>query len=181
MWTLAIGFGVVSLFAGADVFITTLSDRGVPAETITVCRATGVPQHPYQAANVEIATDGSLPRDVDPARDVVPPYSYGGTNYPGVNWSSQGQAVWYAGCVTSNALAVSVTAPAQPALLAPDAATVKRLTRTTAGALVLIGVLMIALGAIAASRKSEERPRVAVSSDLSSYRRPVIRPHDSRQ
>ncbi|HET7338914.1 MAG TPA: hypothetical protein VFK22_05150 [Candidatus Dormibacteraeota bacterium] len=196
VWMLAMASGVAALFAGADLFITTWSDRGVPAMTITICRATDVPQHPYQAANVRIAPDGSLPRDVDPARDVVPPYSYSGTDYAGVNWSSQGQTLWYAGCqATGKSLAVSVTAPtpstaalsdgpgtSQPLVdLPPQAAVLHGGTRAVAAGVMLIGVLMIGVGAIAASARRERRHVVALSSDLSTYRKTAIRPHDSRQ
>jgi hypothetical protein len=191
---LLIACGLVSFLAGADILVTTWSDRGVPDQTITVCRATDVANRPYQAANVRIAPDGSLPRDVDPMRDVVPPYSYGGTDYPGANWSSQGQAVWYAGCqATGNSLQAAESAPATPAAAPPQSQTrqpilgvwpqavvVQGAVRVVAAWVMVIGILMIGVAGIGVPPESEPPP-VRVSSDLYMSSKPRIRPRRSGQ
>ena len=193
--TFLIVCGLASFVAGADMLITTWSDRGVPAETITICQATDVAKHPYQATNIRIATDGTLPPDVDPLRDVVPPYSYRGVNYPGVNWSAQGQAVWYAGCQGSRiSLAAAPSPPVtstggpppqavtpQPVVgLWPQAVVTQTAVRALAASIMLIGVLMIAAASVGTPREFE--PSLArVSSDLSTYSRPRIRPRRSGQ
>lgn len=192
---LVVACGLVSFLAGADVLITTWSDRGVPAQTVTVCHATDAAKHPYQAATVRIATNGSLPADVDPSRDVVPPYSYRGINYPGVNWSAQGRAVWYAGCqATANAVAAlqsvpptsvatppsRATAP-QPILgLWPQAVSLQDGIRAMAVAIMAIALLMIAAAGIGSPPEFERSP-VRVSSDLSRSSKPLIRPRRSGQ
>ncbi|HET9781767.1 MAG TPA: hypothetical protein VFR33_08310 [Candidatus Dormibacteraeota bacterium] len=195
MRNLLILCGLASFLAGADVLITTWSDRGVPAQTVTVCQATDVAKHPYQAATVRIATNGSLPADVDPARDVVPPYSYRGINYPGVNWSAQGRAVWYAGCqATGNAVAAvqgapptSVAAPPspppapQPVLgLWPQAVFLQDGIRAMALGIMAIALLMIAAAGIG-SPPEFEPSLVRVSSDLSRSSKPLVRPRRSGQ
>jgi len=190
--TLLIAIGVVSLFAGADIFVTTWTERVAPAQTVTVCRSTGVPAHPYQASNIQIAPDGSLPPDLDPSRDVVPPYTYNGTNYPGTNWSGQGQAVWYAGCQpASKSLAVSQTSQAAPSTvlplpqpasqlplgLRPGPRLVQAAIRVAGAFVVFIGLAMIGVGR---SSPRPVRPYLPVSSDLSMYLKPRPRPRRPR-
>lgn len=189
--TLLITAGVISLLAGADVFVTTWSNRGAPGQTITVCQATGVPAHPYQPVTVRVAPDGSLPKGFDPTQDVVPPYASSGRNYPGTNWSSQGQALWYAGCRSAGgSLSLSQTSPPAPATVAPQpqagsqlpfglrptADLVQPLIRVIAAYLMFMGVVMIAAGALHPSIPPVRR-RLLVSSDLSRYAKPLVRPH----
>ena len=191
----SIALGVVALFAGADIFITTWTDRGViPAETITVCRATNIQSRPYRASNVQIAPDGSLPNDVDPSRDVVPPYTYNGTRYPGANWSSRGQALWYAGCQSpSGAVAVSQNSapgfdegvmPQQaagqlPFGLRPGPDLLQTAIRVGAAVVMFVGLAMIGVGALRSSPRPV-RPYLPVSSDLSMYAKPRRRPRAPR-
>lgn len=190
--TLLIGCGLASFLAGGDILVSTWSDRGVPDQTITVCRATDVANRPYQAANVRIAPDGTLPRELDLTRDVVPPYTYDGINYAGANWSSQGQAVWYAGCQAtgtsmpaaesppSTAAAAPRQIPAgQPVLgLWPRAAIAQAAIRVVAAWVMVFGVLMIGAAGIGVPPEFEPSP-VRVSSDLYTCSRPRIRPHDT--
>jgi hypothetical protein len=195
--TLLIACGITSFLAGGDILISTWSDRGVPDQTITVCRATDVASHPYHAVDVRIAPGGTLPRELDLTRDVVPPYTYGGINYAGVNWSSRGQAVWYAGCQgpgssmpaadsppvsAAKSLPSAVTprqaqAP-QPVLGPwPRAAIANAAIRLVAASIMVFGLLIV--GAAGISVPPEPEPlSVPVSSDLYMYSRPRIRPRN---
>lgn len=166
---------MASVLIGLDVLIGSLTDRQIPIETLTVCRATGIPSRPYQPADATVAPDGSLAGSVDLSQDVVPPYSYLGKSYPGANWGAYGQAVWYAGCQTSTSKqAPTIQAPASPEQAtvplrggmrpAPDPA--RDPIRILAGSLVVAGLLMIALGSVRHSRR-RHRPTIDVSSDLS--------------
>lgn len=173
--TLLVGLGVMSVLIGLDVFIGSLTERQVPIETLTICRATGIPTRPYQPADATVAPDGSLAGTVDLSQDVVPPYSYLGKSYPGANWGAYGQAVWYAGCqalTPRQALSIPATAsPAQAAVLpqggmrpAPDPD--RDAIQILAGSLVVAGLLMIAFGGIRVSPRRRRRT-VGLSSDLS--------------
>jgi hypothetical protein len=173
--TLLIGFGVMSVLIGLDVFIGSLTERQVPIETLTICRATGIPTRPYQPVDATVAPDGSLAGTVDLSQDVVPPYSYLGKSYPGANWGAYGQAIWYAGCQDSTAKQappiLATASPAQAAVLpqggmrpAPDPA--RGAIQILAGVLIVAGLLMIAFGGIRVSPR-RHRPTVDLSSDLS--------------
>jgi hypothetical protein len=173
--TLLIGLGVASVLIGLDVFIGSLTERQIPIETLTICRATGIPSRPYQPVDATVAADGSLAGTVDPYQDVVPPYSYLGKSYPGANWGAYGQAIWYAGCQSST----SKQAPPIPAPASPDQAAVlpqvgmrpapdpsRDAIRILAGSVIVAGFVMIALGSVRHSRR-RHRPTIDVSSDLS--------------
>jgi len=177
--------------------ISTWSDRGVPAQTITVCRATDVASRPYHAVDVRIAPGGALPRELDLTRDVVPPYTYGGINYAGVNWSSRGQALWYAGCQGSGSSMPAAGSPPvsaakslpsavaprqaqtpQPVLgLWPRAAIAKATIRLVAAWIMVFGLLMVGAAGIGVPPGLEPLS-VPVSSDLYMYSRPRIRPRN---
>jgi len=115
--TLLVVSGVVALLVGVDTYITSLTNRLAPFETLTICQATGLDGHPYQPVDVEIAPDGTI-RNIDQSRDIVPPYSYGGRGHGGANWTTDGQAVWYTGCQAGSSLS---SAP-PPAVAAPVSA-----------------------------------------------------------
>jgi hypothetical protein len=195
--TLLIACGLISFLAGGDILISTWSDRGVPAQTITVCRATDIGSPPYHAVDVRIAPDGTLPRELDLTRDVVPPYTHGGINYAGVNWSSRGQAVWYAGCqgagssmpaAASPPLSVATNLPSavaprqaqapQPVLgLWPRAVIAKAAIRLVAAWIMVVGLLMVGAAGIGVPHEPEPLS-VPVSSDLYTYSRPRLRPRN---
>jgi hypothetical protein len=173
--TLLIGLGVTSVLIGLDVYIGSLTERQVPIETLTICRATGVPTHPYQPVDATVAPDGSIAGTVDLSQDVVPPYSYLGKGYPGANWTAHGQAIWYAGCQASTSKQGStipaIASPGQAAVLpqvrmrpAPDPE--HDATQILAGSLMVAGLVMIAFGAIRHSPR-RRRPTIELSSDLS--------------
>jgi hypothetical protein len=68
---------------------------------LTICHATGSETNPFviitpAKAGVVNGHDGDWHQD---ARDIIPPFTWNDTPYPGLNWDAAGQATWNNGCV----------------------------------------------------------------------------------
>jgi len=72
---------------------------------VTICHSTSSKNNPYitnsPSANGDVSGhddhDGGV-FPTDPWGDIIPPFAYDGGNYPGKNWTTQGQAIWNNGC-----------------------------------------------------------------------------------
>lgn len=74
----------------------------------TICHATSSHSNPYTQESPNIQNDGSLSGGhlnhtgpVFPASnwgDIIPPYTHGNFSYPGLNWTTAGQAIWNNDC-----------------------------------------------------------------------------------
>jgi hypothetical protein len=102
-------------------------------ETITICHATGSNTNPYVTHNP--AKDGDVSGHADHTGpiwfdgitvawgDIIPPFTFDGGSFPGLNWDAYGQATYNAGCVptlppTTLAPQVVTTTTGAPAVAA---------------------------------------------------------------
>jgi hypothetical protein len=130
---------------GAFAFLGVDTQAGaVPQDKVTICHATSSVSHPYVQETVDIndvvhpdgtpTGHGTHLGPVYPDAkwgDVIPPFDYsngtGGTStYGGLNWGSDGQAIWNAGC-----LVVFVELPPETTTTTPPGSTTT--TTTTPG------------------------------------------------
>ena len=77
---------------------------------VTLCHATSTGSNSYEAIDVSINSvenaisvhgHGDHKGPIFPADnwgDIIPPFDYGSSHYPGMNWTDTGQAIWGAGC-----------------------------------------------------------------------------------
>lgn len=71
----------------------------VEPQRVTICHATASNTNPYVEETVDVASSGELQGGHnDHPADIIPPYSYDGGSYPGLNFDAQGQAILDAGC-----------------------------------------------------------------------------------
>ena len=73
-----------------------------PSHKVTICHATppDTAEQGYNSIEVDVAAAGgqmSGHQDQHNA-DIIPPWSYGGTDFAGKNWDGAGQGIFYAGC-----------------------------------------------------------------------------------
>lgn len=131
-----IGLGVLLTL----VCVLATPAAATPQNKVTICHATSSVNNPYvqntvnENAIVKPNGHGTHTGPVFPQRgwgDIIPSYEYnndhGGTSiYPGLNWTTDGQAVWNAGCL------VVITEPPVP----PETTTTTsqpEVTTTTSG------------------------------------------------
>ncbi len=83
---------------------------GGPVGQVTICHATGSASNPYVV--IHPATPAVLRAHLDhhDGADIVPPFTFKGTSYPGQNWTAEGAAIAANGCLA----ATTPPAPAPP-------------------------------------------------------------------
>lgn len=123
-----------------------------PGNKVTICHATSSQTNPY--VQIKVNANGSVSGHSGHSNDIIPPFTYNDNgsnkNFPGLNWTTHGQAIYNNNCVdpgggqgggggsqtinnTVNNLSTNVTTtsgtPAGPAALgaaAPQVQTVPR-------------------------------------------------------
>lgn len=130
---------VLGLLAMLAVFLPA-SAHGAPGEhKVTLCHATHSPTNAYVEITVDYHSvikaghgdhtgpvfDPSLAKDVAWG-DIIPPFQLGGENYPGLNWTAAGQAIFAAGCVVPD-----VAPTTTPTTNAPTTTTTTEAPMTT--------------------------------------------------
>lgn len=109
-----IGFGVAltaaTLFGFASLFVTSASAATPGNEPVTFCHRSASVSNPYVALTTDAdsiisqghgAHTGPIFPQTGPDGfwgDIIPPFSYSGGYFPGLNWNSEGQAVVNADC-----------------------------------------------------------------------------------
>lgn len=99
-----------SLPQDGDITNTVTESTCGPSQ-VTICHATNSNTHPYTYETPNIQNDGSLDGGhlnhtgpVYPTAnwgDIIPPYNHGNFHYAGLNWTTQGQAIWDDDCEVS--------------------------------------------------------------------------------
>lgn len=126
------GIAIGALFLGLGFAVPA---SAAPADKVTICHRTAAVDNPYveltTSANAIInAGHGSHTGPVFPATsdgawgDVIPPFDYSGGRFPGLNWTTEGQAVVNAGCkvdLTPEPLepTTTTTRPSEPTTTRP--------------------------------------------------------------
>lgn len=97
-------YKIEAFLAGALVATVTFTDSAKQA----ICHATSSNTNPYVEESPNIQNDGSLAGGhlnhlggIYPATnwgDIIPPYNQGNFHYPGMNWTSEGQAIFNNNC-----------------------------------------------------------------------------------
>ena len=121
---------IPGLIGVALVAPTVVATPPAPDHKVTICHRTNSNTNPYLVITVDIASAGHLHGGHDTQHlgpiwdptlkarkiewgDIIPPYSYGAFSYPGLNWTSQGQAIWANDCRVP-APSSSPTSPTSP-------------------------------------------------------------------
>jgi hypothetical protein len=115
LFVLGLG-GMLALAAALTVFPSAVMATQPTGHKVDICHATDSDTNPYVAENVDIASAGypdgatghaghtgpvwsaGLKADKIKWGDIIPPYTYDDFSFPGLNWSTEGQAIWNAGC-----------------------------------------------------------------------------------
>lgn len=134
---------VTGMVGGATLVPAVFATPPAPDHKVTICHRTNSNTNPYVVITVDIASAGHLHGGHDTQHlgpvwdptlkarkiewgDIIPPYAYGAFRYPGLNWTSQGQAIWANDCrvpvpssspspTTSSSSTPSSTASSSPA------------------------------------------------------------------
>ncbi len=86
-----------------------------PEHKVTICHATSSVKNPYVRITVDVATLFGPKGHLHHVHDIIPPFSYNGKQYPGLNWLG-GEVTWDNGChiaeeTTTTAAATTTTQP----------------------------------------------------------------------
>src|SRR5579859_5203701 len=137
---LALTIAGATIATGAAMVLSTMTSSASAATTtsVTLCHGTASSQHPYNAITVSGSAiqkqifgphghsshtgpifDPSLGQHQADWGDIIPPFSYSdGTNeldYAGLNWSTEGQAIWADNCeLPDSSPSSSSSAPTSP-------------------------------------------------------------------
>jgi hypothetical protein len=103
-----------------------------PDHKVTLCHATDADSNPYVAITVDIASAGEAQtakghaahtgpiwQPGDQANhvkwgDIIPPYSFFGFNFPGLNWTAEGMAILQNGCKVAPPASPTPSASSSP-------------------------------------------------------------------
>ncbi len=101
-----LAFAFIALLAINPVLAT--SPHYDEDDEIDICHATGSDSNPYVENSPDIQNDGSLTGGhldhtgpLFPSADwgdIIPSYTHGDFSYPGMNWTTEGQAIWENDC-----------------------------------------------------------------------------------
>lgn len=115
--------GVSGISVGASDIISCNFINNEPVETIQICHATASHTNPYiintPAKNGDVsghaADDGPIwyPGITVEWGDIIPPFTYSGGSFPGLNWDAYGQLFYQSGC-NKPATDISVTKSDSP-------------------------------------------------------------------
>lgn len=101
----AVALPVAAVGVAAFAVVSFASNGGDSHEKVTLCHATGSQSNPYVSVDVNISSAGDAANAKghdSHADDIIPPYSYSGQdgsiNYPGKNWTAEGQDILNDGC-----------------------------------------------------------------------------------
>ena len=105
-------------------------------KSVTICHRTNSVSNPYnqQTVNYSAATGAQkgtdhtghtgpvfdpnasypTPHNGDQWGDIIPPYSWSGGSYPGLNWDAQGQAIYNNNCVSTQTGSITIVKSANP-------------------------------------------------------------------
>ena len=119
----------VAGMAVAALIVPTSSLAADPKTEITICHATGSQSHPYEVNSPAINSSGAFEGELSGGHnshtgpvwspgaqdwgDIIPPYEYppANFNYPGLNWTTAGQAIYNNGCNIPQATATPTATP----------------------------------------------------------------------
>lgn len=123
-WLGVVGLTAAALFAPSSTAIAAAPD------TVIICHATGANTNPYVVHTPAKSGDVSGHADhVGPVwfdgiqvvwGDIIPPFDYPGGSYPGLNWTTEGQAFYNNDCnIPAVATPTPTPAPTPTPTLAP--------------------------------------------------------------
>lgn len=109
-----------------EALVAAAADVQIAADStdIKICHATNSNSNPYNTippANAGVANGHDTEHDgpIFPAAnwgDIIEPYTYNDVNYPGQNWTAEGEAIYNNGCNIPSSEPVEVTAEAPTAV-----------------------------------------------------------------
>jgi hypothetical protein len=114
-WLAVVGLATAALFAPSSTALA-----GQP-DTIDICHSTGSDGNPYVVNSP--SKDGDVSGHADHTGpvwfdgitvewgDIIPPFTFDGGSFPGLNWTAEGQAIFENGC--------NIPDPTPPPTLAP--------------------------------------------------------------
>ena len=146
-WLVVIGLAVAALAAPSGTSLA--ADK----TEIDICHATGSQSHPYEPNSPAINSSGAFAGELAGGHnghtgplwssgidvkwgDIIPPYDYPPANfsYAGLNWTTEGQAIWNNGCkVPGEPTATPTEAPTATPTEAPTATPTDAPTATPTG------------------------------------------------
>lgn len=85
--------------AAIGVLASTALAGGGPVGQVTICHATESATNPYVVIHPASPAVLYAHMNHHDGADVVPPFSYKGTDYPGQNWTAEGKAIADNGCM----------------------------------------------------------------------------------
>lgn len=136
-WRLVAGlvftFGLITAGTGGSVLVASATQP--PDHRVTICHATDADRNPYVVLTPDIASTGFLQGGHDGHTgpiwllgdqgahqkwgDIIPPYRYVRADgsifaFPGLNWTTEGQAIWANGCAAPRPAISSATPAVTP-------------------------------------------------------------------
>ena len=115
-WGVAGTIGLVGAL-GVSAFMVVPGVSATPSDKVTICHATSASGNPYVVNTISTSSvdekgnkylnghgdhTGPVfgPGSTSGWGDIIPPFTdaVSGTSFPGLNWTSAGQAIWNAGC-----------------------------------------------------------------------------------
>jgi hypothetical protein len=138
-----LGWLVVVALAAAALFVPSSVAVAAGPDTVTICHGTGSNSNPYvvhePAKNGDVSghADHTGPVWFDGIQvtwgDIIPPFTFTGGSYPGMNWTTEGQAIYNNGCAPVEATATPTQAPTATPTQAPTATPTDAPTPTPTG------------------------------------------------
>jgi hypothetical protein len=134
-WLVVVGLALTALLAPS----TSIAAQ----ETIKICHATGSDGNPYVVNNP--SKDGKVSGHADHTGpiwfdgidvewgDIIPPFTFDGGSFPGLNWTTAGQAIYNNDCNIPKATATPTQAPTATPTQAPTATPTQAPTATPTG------------------------------------------------
>ena len=108
----ALGALSVLALVGSSLAVGATSASAEIVDSVTICHATNSNSNPYVQITPDVSgvLDGHADHTGpvwDPTLkaqhitwgDIIPPFDYDGGSYPGMNWTTEGQAIYNNGCV----------------------------------------------------------------------------------
>lgn len=145
-WLVVVGLAVAALAAPSGTSLA--ADK----TEITICHATGSQDNPYVVNSPAINSSGAFAGELAGGHnshtgplwysgiqvawgDIIPPYDYPPANftYAGLNWTTEGQAIYNNGCNIPQATATPTQAPTATPTQAPTATPTQAPTPTPTG------------------------------------------------
>jgi hypothetical protein len=121
--------GLVAFMMGGGLITVSATPPSGTVHKVTICHRTDADSNPYVVETVDIASAGEAMDAKGHAShtgpvwqagdqaahikwgDIIPPYTYFGFSFPGLNWTAQGMAIYNNGCKPLPLTSPSPSAP----------------------------------------------------------------------